>query len=74
MLRASGDSVSAFRGSFFQGNEWLVRILLGPRFAPINKIQVQPRFVMEALITLSQAKCFPWDGECSMLIHFPGSL
>ena len=38
--------VSAFRGSFFQGNEWLVRILPGPRVAPINKIQVQPRLVM----------------------------
>ena len=49
-------------------------VLPGPRVAPINKIQVKPRFVMAALIIWSQAMCFPWDGECTMLIHFPGSL
>ena len=69
-----GIAVSAFRGSFFQGSAWFVRILPGPRVAPINKVQMKPRFVMAALIIRSQAKCFPWDGECTMLIHFPESL
>ena len=35
---------------------------------------MKPRFVMAALIIRSQTKCFPRDGECTMLIHFPGSL
>ena len=35
---------------------------------------MKPRFVMAALIIWSQAKCFPRDGECTILIHFPGSL
>ena len=50
LIRLFGIPVSAFRGSFFQGNAWFIRILLGPRVAPINKIQMKPRFVMAALI------------------------
>ena len=42
--------------------------------APINKIHMKPRLMMAALIIPPQAKCFPRDGECTMLIHFPGSL
>ena len=39
-----------------------------------QQIQMKPLFVMAVLIIWSQAKCFPRDGECTMLIHFPGSL
>ena len=63
--------VRAFRGSFFQGNALLVHFLLGPRVAPINKVPMKPCFMMAALIIRSQAECFPWDGECTMLMQFP---
>ena len=69
-----GIPASAFRGSFFQGHAWLKRILPGPRVAPINKIQMKPRFVMAAWIIRSQAQCFSWDGECTMLIQLPKTL
>ena len=69
-----GISVSAVHGSFFQGNAWLICILPGPRVAPNHKNQMNPRFVMAALIIRSQAKCVPWDGECTMLNHFPETL
>ena len=48
--------------------------LIGPFVAPINKMQMKPRFMRAALIIRSQAKSFPWDGECTMLIHFPETL
>ena len=66
-----GIPVSAFRGSFFLGNVWLVRILPGPRVAPLNKVQMKPRFLMAALIS-SQVFSVGW--RMHMLIHFPGSL
>ena len=36
--------------SFFQGNALLKHILLGPRGARINKVQMKPGFVMATLI------------------------
>ena len=50
MLRLLGFAYEHFRGSFFQGNALLMHFLLGPRVAPINKVQVKPGFVMAALI------------------------
>ena len=41
---------TSISGSFIWWNAWLVRIFHGPRVAPMNKIQVKPRFVMAALI------------------------
>ena len=35
---------------------------------------MKPRLVMAALIIRSQAKCFPWDGEGTMLVHSPKSI
>ena len=35
---------------------------------------VDPRERMVAEYEEENAMCFPWDGECTMLIHFPGSL
>ena len=37
-------------------------------------MHMKPRFVMAALIIRSQAKSFPRNGECTMLIHFPETL
>ena len=37
-------------GRSLNENAWFVRMLPGPRFAPINKIQMKPRFVMAALV------------------------
>ena len=46
-------------------------VLLGPPVAPIDKVQMKPCFMMATLISRSQAECFSWDGECTMLMHFP---
>ena len=49
-------------------------ILLGPSVAPVDEVQMKPCSMMATLIIRSQAECFPWDGECTMLIHFPKTL
>ena len=46
MLRLLGFAYEHFRGSFFQGNALLMHFLLGPRVAPINKVQMKPGFVI----------------------------
>ena len=46
-------------------------VVLGPPVVPIYEIQVKPCLMMAALIGWSQAECFPWDGEYTMLMHFP---
>ena len=48
LAHSVGRSFKEMRGSY--------AFLHGPCFAPINKIQVKPRFVMAALIIRSQAK------------------
>ena len=68
MLRLLGFAYEHFRGSFFQGNALLMHFLLGPRVAPINKVQVKPGFVMAALIGATR------DGKCTMFVHFPKTL
>ena len=52
----------------------IVVVVLGPSVVPIYEIQVKPCLVMAALIGWSQAECFSWDGECTMLMHFPKSM
>ena len=47
-----------------------MHFLLGPRVAPINKVQMKPGFMMATLTIRSQAECFPRSGESTMLIHF----
>ena len=69
-----GIPVCAFRGSFFQGNTLLKNFSLGPRVAPINKVQMKPGFVMAALIGGTYTKGFPRDGKCNMFVHFPKTL
>ena len=68
LLRLLGFAYEHFRGSFFQGNALLMHFLLGPRVAPINKVQVKPGFVMAALIGGTR------DGKCTMFVHFPKTL
>ena len=46
LLRLLGFAYEHFRGSFFQGNALLMHFLLGPRVAPINKVQMKPGFVI----------------------------
>ena len=43
--------------------------LLGPSAAPVDEVQMKRWFMMATLISRSQAECFSWDGECTMLIH-----
>ena len=66
-----GIPVNAFWRSFFQRNAWLMHFLLGPRVAPINKVQMDPSFVMDALVGRTETKGFPMDGEGTMFLHFP---
>ena len=68
LLRLLGFAYEHFRGSFFQGNALLMHFLLGPRVAPINKVQMKPGFVMAALIGATR------DGKCTMFVHFPKTL
>ena len=63
--------VCAICRSFFQGHALLIHILLGPSVAPVDENQMKPCFMMATLIIRSHAECFPWDGKCTMLIHFP---
>ena len=53
------------------GNVPIIIVVLGPPVVPIDNIQVEPRLMIAALIGWSQAKRFPWYGECTMLMHFP---
>ena len=69
-----GIPVCAFCGSFFQGNTLLMHFSLGPCVAPINKVQMKPRFVMAALVGGTWTKGFPRDGKCTMFVHFPKTL
>ena len=68
------STVWRIRRSFLEANVPVVVSLIGPFVVPINKMQMKPRPVMAALIIRSQAKSFPRDGECTMLIHFPETL
>ena len=52
----------------------IMMVLLGPNVAPVDEVQMKPRFVMAALIGGTWTKGFPRDGSCTMLIHLPRSL
>ena len=48
--------------------------MLGPSVAPVDEIQMEPCLMLATLIIRFQAECFPRDGACTMLIHFPKAL
>ena len=52
----------------------IIVALPGPSVAPVDEVQMKPCFMMATLIIRSQAECFSWDGECTMLVHFPKSI
>ena len=60
--------------SFFERDVPIIVVLLGPPVAPIDTVQMKPGFMMATLISRSQAECSSWDGECTMLMHFPKSM
>ena len=69
LLRLLGFAYEHFRGSFFQGNALLMHFLLGPRVAPINKVQMKPGFVIFFFLIGATR-----DGKCTMFVHFPKTL
>ena len=52
----------------------IIGALPGPSVAPVDEVQMKPCFMMATLISRSQTKSFPRDGECTMLVHFPKSI
>ena len=70
LIRLFGFPYEQSSGRSFRKNALLMHILLGPNVAPIDEVQMKPNFMMAALIIRSQAECFPWDGECTMLMDF----
>ena len=57
-----------------EGHVPIIVALPGPSVAPVDGVQMKPCFMMATLIIRSQAECFSWDGECTMLVHFPKSI
>ena len=62
------------RRSFLEANVPVVVSLIGPFVVSINKLKMKQPLMMAALIIRSQAKRFPREGECTMLIYFPETL
>ena len=73
LIRLLGFPCEHSAGRSFREMRCSYTFLLGPT-APVDDVQMKPSFMMATLIVRSQAKYFPWNGECTILIHFPKTL
>ena len=63
-----------FLRTFFQTDVSVAVCLSGPLVIAIDELKVKPCFMMAASIVWSEAKSFPGDRECAMLVNPPESL
>ena len=64
-------AVMVRRRAFFQEDPSIVFLTLGLFIMPPNKVEVEPCFVVAALISRADAKSFMRNGECAVKPSFP---
>ena len=63
-------AVMVRRRTFFQEDPAIVFLTLELFIVPPNKVEVEPCFVVAALISQADAKSFTRNGKCAMLTNF----
>ena len=62
------------RRAFFQEDSSIVLFVVRLFVAPIDKVEVEPGFVMATLVSRADTMSFVVNGECSVLTNFPLSI
>ena len=62
------------RRAFFQEDPSIAFFVVRLFVAPIDKVEVEPGFVMATLLSRADTKSFMENGECAVLTNFPSSI